>query len=137
MLRNSLTKHLAATVIAGIVFLLAVALVAPGLVGLYLAREHEELLSRLDLPGAAQLEVLGYDRGWFSSRLRMRLSLGLCESPSCGLVLNSVIYHGPIALNAPDTAGEGFVRAVVETRSISPRCLVTCVCSQRHPPLWS
>lgn len=111
-----MTRYLATTLISGIVVLLVLALAAPALVGLYLAREHERLLAAVDLPGTAQLEIVNFDRGWFNSRMRVRISLGECDQPDCGVVFDSIIHHGPLALGAPNAEGGLLVRAVVETR---------------------
>lgn len=123
MRRNSMPKHLAKSLIAGIVFLLVLALAAPALVGLFLAREHDRLLSALDLPGAVELDVVGFDRGWFRSRLKLRVSLGPCDDPECGVLLDSTIYHGPVPLGAPNVDGSVFVRGIVETRVDSSQLL--------------
>lgn len=111
-----MTRYLAKSLLGGLIFLLLLTLAAPALVGLFLAREHQRILSSLDLPGAAQLEVIGFDRGWFSSDLKLRASLGPCATADCGVILDSTIYHGPVPLGAPNVAGPVLVRGIVETR---------------------
>lgn len=111
-------RRLGTTVVAGLAVLLALSLAAPGLVGLYLAREHGHLIDTLALPGIDRIEAVDFRRGWFRSRLRLRATPARCPAEGCEpLILTSVIHHGPIAFTAPAGA-EGrldLVRAVAVT----------------------
>ncbi|MES1923940.1 DUF945 family protein [Salinisphaera sp. T31B1] len=109
------------TLIVGLLVLAALAVGAPALTGLYLAREFDQSVARLQRPGLLEVVSSRLTRGWFTSDATIRVALSgpLCAGPPCpSVTLTSRIHHGPIAFNAPIEPGHGLTPSlgVVETR---------------------
>lgn len=111
-----LSRLILTTLGTAIVFLLVLTLVVPGLIGLLVAREYPQALAAVELPGAAEMQVVEFERGWFSSRLRIRLSLGACHGHDCGVTFDNVIHHGLLSGGQGRASDPGLVLATVETR---------------------
>lgn len=97
------------TLIIIVVIVLAVGLIAPGLIGVLAQNRHEDqLASAMQASPYIELEPGDFDRGWFSSRGRYRVQLvdGAVSAPEPGepaaefpvLVIDSRLHHGPFAL---------------------------------------
>ncbi|CAN5283745.1 hypothetical protein BH24PSE2_BH24PSE2_24040 [soil metagenome] len=109
--------------LAGIAVLVALGLLAPGLVGVLAQNRHEQRLE--ETIGAApwlRITAEDFDRGWFRSRARYRVELGEAlqknPAPAAGtrradapaLLIDSRLGHGPFAL------GTGLVLARIESQ---------------------
>lgn len=117
----SLARCISTALLTGILSLVLLALAMPALVGFYLEREHQRLVAALDVPGVADFETTVFTRGWFRSRLRLRMipQTSLCPAAACPPpILDSVIYHGPVAWAAPPNPDPDspLVLAVVASR---------------------
>lgn len=94
------------TLFFGLLTLLALAVAAPALTGLYLAREFDDLVARVEQPGFTRVVASDFERGWFKSRatIRLRPDPALCADAPCPAVtLDSIVHHGPISFTAPQT----------------------------------
>jgi len=99
------------TLFFGLLTLLALAVAAPALTGLYLARGFDDLVARFERPGISQVVSSHFQRGWFKSHamVRLRLDGALCaQSPCPTVTLDSVVHHGPISFTAPREARGAF-----------------------------
>lgn len=98
------------TLILGVIALAALAAGAPALLGLYMAREFDAAVARLEQPGVTRVLSSRFSRGWFRSDATIRIGLdeALCPQRPCPAVtLDSVIHHGPLAFGAPRAPGAG------------------------------
>ncbi|MDN5862101.1 MAG: YdgA family protein [Salinisphaera sp.] len=117
---QSLRRTVAGALFSGALALVCLALVLPGLMGLYLARERQRVIAGLEVPGVARLAILDFEPGWFRSRLKLRVipAMDLCPARACPPpIVRSVIYHGPVPWAAP-SAGDNtgpLALAVVES----------------------
>lgn len=78
---------------SGIVAAGAAVLLAPVGIGWQLERDFRRHLA--EYPPQLPLQLLEYDRGWYSSRARSRLQLSLADGESLPLLLDHRILHGP------------------------------------------
>lgn len=97
--RPNVFKRVALALGLGLIALALVALAAPYLVGLYLAREHQSLVAGLALPPGVEVEIDDFERGWF----RSSFTLELRAEGRPPLALDALVHHGPL----PFTAGTG------------------------------
>jgi|GEM_PF-1253641 len=108
------------TLIVGLLALVALALGAPALTGLYLAREFDQAIARIERPGVLKVASARFNRGWFVSKATLRISLAdaLCSQPCPSVQLTSRIHHGPIPFTAPVDSDIGLRPSlgVAETR---------------------
>lgn len=100
------------TFLLGLLVLLGIVAAAPALVGLYLEREFDDVVARLERPALTQVAASDFERGWFSSTAQVRIELAgpLCQAEPCtGVMLDTTIHHGPLPFGAP-AAGESGVK---------------------------
>ncbi len=85
---------------------LVAAFVLPAALGMLAERRHAEILAELiGQPDAADIRLVSYQRGWFSSRARYRVRVVRDQEQSDSgerrteLIIDSQISHGPLLLS--------------------------------------
>ena len=113
--------------IAAAVIIAAVLLVMPGIIGYSAENSLRNSLRTISQQGAYRIELVSFERGWFSSRATSKLvlegqyadalqqALGADSSTALAVTFNHTIYHGPVLLRAA-LPKVGFAYAETELR---------------------
>lgn len=109
------------TLLAGLLVLMALIFGTPALIGLYLARNFDHYVARINRPGVLRIIGTRFQRGWFESQAQITVQLAdrFCVQPPCAtFTLDSSIHQGPLTFTAPLAASDSFTPAwlVVDSR---------------------